>query len=143
MTRTLSTPAQAAKLIRKDLKEHFPNIKFTVTTDNYSMGDSITVEYTDGVAREKVESVINKYQKGNVNAMEDIYEYTNSQDFPQTKFLFIERSYSNEAINSTIEEFKNHDEVRVRDGIVKVEDASNHDMYSAAVFFLSKIDIVL
>lgn len=92
----LSTVAQASKLIRQDLKQHFPNIKFKVRSENYSMGDSITVEYCNGVPASEVENVINKYEYGHFDGMTDMYEYSNRQDFPQTKYLFVNREVSDE-----------------------------------------------
>jgi hypothetical protein len=40
---------------------------------------------------------LKQYQQGHFNSMEDIYEYSNSRDdVPQTKYLSIDNSYSDE-----------------------------------------------
>ncbi|WP_338423309.1 LPD29 domain-containing protein, partial [Xylella fastidiosa] len=42
------TCAETAKLVRKALKESFPDIKFSVKSSNYSGGASIRVSWIDG-----------------------------------------------------------------------------------------------
>ena len=44
MTRELSPVAAKAKALRQALKAAFPTIKFSVKSDNYSMGSSIRIE---------------------------------------------------------------------------------------------------
>jgi len=89
--------AQASQQIRKILKKEFPKTKFSVKSSNYSMGDSINISWVDGVAERKVEKLINYFQYGEFNGMEDIYEYTNRrEDIPQTKYLFCDRKISDE-----------------------------------------------
>jgi hypothetical protein len=51
-----------AKLIRKELKEKFPKQTFSVRLERYSMGESIDIRWTDGVAIKKVEPVAQKYE---------------------------------------------------------------------------------
>ena len=59
------------------------------------MGDHVRVSYEDGPTSEMVESILNKYEYGKFNGMEDIYEDTNRRDdIPQTKYLFVSRSMS-------------------------------------------------
>src|SRR5690606_1470110 len=53
--------ATVAKEIRKELKEVFPNVKFSVRSSNYSMGSSIYISWTDLPSVEAVEAVTNKY----------------------------------------------------------------------------------
>jgi hypothetical protein len=73
-----SSLTTAAKNIRIELKKAFPNIKFSVTTQRYAGGDSIDVLWTDGVTDKKVKDIIDKYQCGKFNGMEDIYEYNDN-----------------------------------------------------------------
>ena len=97
--------AKAAAAIRKELKANFPNIKFRVRSQNYSMGDNVNVEYVDGPAVKDVEAITDKYEYGSFNGMEDIYEITNNRDhIPQTKYLVVERSMS-DASRSMIESY--------------------------------------
>lgn len=55
--------AMVAKEIREELKSTFPSVKFSVRSSNYSMGCSITVEWTDLPSVEAVEAITNKYEK--------------------------------------------------------------------------------
>jgi len=83
--------AKCAAEIRKVLKEK--NIKASVRSENYSMGDSVNVEIKeiiDPKIYRALEEELAKYQYGHFNGMEDIYEYSNNvEGIPQTKFLFI------------------------------------------------------
>lgn len=91
----LSSHAAAAKAIREELKKAFPGIKFSVTSDSFSMGDSVHIDWTDGPTTNEVDSIVNKYQYGNFNGMEDMYENTNSrEDIPQTKYVQTSRNKS-------------------------------------------------
>ena len=84
--------AKCAAEIRKILKAK--NIKASVRSKNYSMGDSVNVEIKEIIDPEvykALEEELAKYQYGHFNGMEDIYEYSNNvEGIPQTKFLFIE-----------------------------------------------------
>ena len=53
---------EAAKRLRKELKETFPNQPFSVRVDRYSMGESINVYWTDGVSSVKVDAVLRQYE---------------------------------------------------------------------------------
>lgn len=95
--RELSSVAKAAKLIREDLKNEFPGIKFQVKSKNYSMGDSINIHWNLGPTEKQVQEKVGKYQYGYFNGMEDIYEITNNiEGLPQTKHLFTNRSIKTE-----------------------------------------------
>lgn len=89
--------AQCAALIRKDLKTAFPLITFTVRSSNFSMGDSVDIGYKDGVPCKDVEAIVNKYQYGHFNGMEDIYETSDRvKGLPQAKFVMVQRDISPE-----------------------------------------------
>lgn len=95
--KTLSTAANAAKAIREELKTTFPGIKFSVTSENYSGGDSVNIKWEDGPTSDEVQTISRKYQQGQFNGMEDIYEYSNTcTDIPQSKYVFENRSMSEE-----------------------------------------------
>lgn len=74
----LSEYARAAKNIKKELSLAFPGVKFSVKSESYSGGDSVDVRWENGPRYKDVEAVINKYQYGNFNGMDDIYEYDHS-----------------------------------------------------------------
>lgn len=97
MARELSKAAQAAKMIRKNLKAQ--GLVCRVVSDNFSMGDSVDVYMTDArpELREAVSLYCAKFQYGKFNGMEDIYEYTNSRDdLPQTKYCHVHNELSAE-----------------------------------------------
>lgn len=77
-----SPAAVGAANIRKELKKAFPGVKFSVTSEYFSMGNVISINYSDGPSREEVEKITDKYEKGKFDGMNDIYEYSNSQ-FPK------------------------------------------------------------
>jgi len=90
--------AETARAIREELKKTFPKIKFSVTSKSYSGGNSVTAAWEDGVLVDDVVRVIEKYQYGNFDGMQDLYEYTNKRDdIPQVKYVFAERNMSEEA----------------------------------------------
>ena len=99
----------AAKNIRKELKKAFPAIKFSVKCNSYSGGNSINIYYIDGFAKAEIESIVKKYQYGRFNSMDDIYEYNDEYwncAFGGTKYLFVNREYSDEFIVNVLAELK-------------------------------------
>lgn len=88
----LTQAAQTAKLVRKELKQLYPNVTFKVRSDNFSMGDSVDVIYQDGDLTNDQHVALQaelqaKYQYGNFDGMTDSYEYDNRQEHAQTKYL--------------------------------------------------------
>lgn len=51
----------ATKNIKTELKRTFPDMKFSITSKTFSMGDSIDVSWTDGPTAKDVSAVIDKY----------------------------------------------------------------------------------
>jgi hypothetical protein len=91
----LSTHAAAAAAIRKELKAKFPLVTFKVTSQCFSMGNSVHVSWVDGPLDKEVDAIINQYQYGDFNGMEDIYEITNRRnDIPQVKYVQSRRDMS-------------------------------------------------
>lgn len=68
----------AAANVRILLKQAFPGVKFSVTCDKYSMGNSLRVSWTDGPDCAAVDAIVGKFSGGSFNSMEDIYEYSSS-----------------------------------------------------------------
>jgi len=90
--------AQTAKAIRAELKKAFPGIKFRVTSKSYSGGNSVSIDYTDGVLTSEVKDVVSKYEAGHFDGMTDSYEYSNTNaDLPQVKFVMVSREMSDDA----------------------------------------------
>jgi len=84
--------AEVAKLVRKDLKEHFPAIKFSVRLDRYAGGSSINVDWTDGATRAAVEAVAGKYHGCDFDGMQDLETY-NGRPYGN-HYIFFNRNYS-------------------------------------------------
>lgn len=98
--------ALAARMVRKELKEKFKGVKFSVTSENYSMGSSLDVSWFDGPTQKEVERIVRKYEMGSFNGMEDIYEYDNKADHPQVKYAFADREYSTEVLEAAFNDLK-------------------------------------
>lgn len=100
----LSSQAQAAAMIRKNLKAAFPHTKFKVTSDSFAGGDSVDISWTDGPTRKQVEAIANRHEYGSFDGMQDLYEYTNVRDdIPQSKYVQCQRGYSVAATVAVIE----------------------------------------
>lgn len=101
-----NTTNLAAKNIRILLKKHFPGVKFSVRKRDYTC---INVSWTDGPTRDTVEAIVDKFQEGNFNGMEDIYEYNDSafnRVYGGVKYLFCSRDVSDELIAESIEQLR-------------------------------------
>jgi hypothetical protein len=67
-----TTPwARAAANLRKELRLSFPGIKFSVQSDSYSMGNSVSVRWAMGPTTKEVEAIANKYEYGTFDGMTD------------------------------------------------------------------------
>ena len=95
--RVLSQSAQCAAAIRAELKDKFPHCKFSVTSSNFSGGNSVHIDWKDGATVAQVEAITGKYQYGHFNSMEDMYEYSNNiEGLPQAKYVSESRKMSEE-----------------------------------------------
>ena len=77
-----SAKAGAAN-IRIQLKRAFPGIKFSVTSEVFSGGDSINIKWAMGPTGREVEAITARYQEGHFNGMEDIYENNRENVWPE------------------------------------------------------------
>lgn len=101
--------AQTSKVIKQELKKAFPEVKFSVKSDNYSGGNSVNIEYWDAMPLKEVEEIVSKYQQGHFNGMEDIYEYSNTnKNIPQAKFVFTKRNISTIAAKKIVSAIEKH-----------------------------------
>jgi hypothetical protein len=98
----LTGAAACAAAIRQELKEKYPGIKFSVTSDTFSMGNSVSVNWTDGPEYEEIESIVEGYQYGHFNGMEDIYEYKKDRDDskPSAKYTHTNKHFSEAGIQA-------------------------------------------
>ena len=63
VTKSISNHAATAKAIRTELKQ-FSGVKFSVKSDSYSMGSSVSISWIDGPTESAVSSIVSKYQYG-------------------------------------------------------------------------------
>jgi len=85
---------QAAKLIRSDLKKHFPQTKFSVRSAHYT---TVRIGWTNNESIKEIEKLTARYEMGQFNGMTDSYDYSNSRnDIPQVKYVFCERTLTDD-----------------------------------------------
>lgn len=97
MTRITTEAAEAAKLIRKELKKN--NIKATVKSKNYSMGSSVNITVYDQApwTMKAIKEFCEKYEYGTFDAMTDCSGFKNKGlDIPQAKHVFVDNDASDE-----------------------------------------------
>jgi hypothetical protein len=94
MKKEKSAPAQAAAMIKAYCKKQ--GIPCKASSEIYSMGSSVRVEVEDlpPAKMAELKAYAGQFQYGHFNGMEDIYEYSNRQDLPQAKFVFVENRIS-------------------------------------------------
>ncbi|EGK7500118.1 hypothetical protein IPU80_004495 [Escherichia coli] len=93
---------RAAKNIRILLKRHFKGTKFSVRTRDVTC---INVYWTDGPTKQDVDQLIGKFQIGNYDSYAECYEYKATgfnKLYGGIKYLFTERSFSDELISKAI-----------------------------------------
>jgi hypothetical protein len=82
-----------AALIKKRLGQLYPGVKFSVRSDNFSMGNAIRVGWVDGPTEKPIQDFLDQFKSGSYNSMEDIYEYRKGCQFTG-KYISTSRSYS-------------------------------------------------
>jgi hypothetical protein len=103
----LTGSAATAQAIRERLKKEFPGVKFSVTSSNFSMGNSVDVSWTGEPVACLVDHIINQYQYGHFDGMNDSYEYHDISDSlgcPGAKYVSSNRHQTEERA----EELKQH-----------------------------------
>lgn len=92
-----NSAAQAAKLLKAEIKAAYPELTVSVKSQVYSMGCSVNVTFTDQrpEVRDAIAALAGKYQYGHYDGMNDIYEYSNTIDgLPQAKHVFVDNVLS-------------------------------------------------
>lgn len=107
MAKSLSC-AETAKLVRQALRESFPGVKFSVRSSTYSMGASITVNWTDGPNATQVESVAGVFAGSYFDGSIDYKGYLRHvMDGEEVSFgadsIHCTRHYSDAAVNRAID----------------------------------------
>ena len=75
---TRISTTDTAKMIRKEVKHYFPNVKFSVRSHSYSGGSSIDVSWTDGPTTKEVDAIVKRFQGASFDGMIDLKSYHNS-----------------------------------------------------------------
>ena len=70
-----TTAAKAATNIRTALKAKFPMTKFSVHSENFAGGNSVSVHWNLGPTSEAVDSIADRFQDGDFDGMTDSYNY--------------------------------------------------------------------
>jgi hypothetical protein len=90
----MSEIAECAKAIRIELKKKFPEIKFSVTSESFSMGNAVRINWNDGISESALKDIINKYKDGDFDGMTDSYDYRPSNGLPRAKYITTSRHIS-------------------------------------------------
>ena len=96
-----SIHAEVAQTIRKELKEKFPGVKFSVRSESFTGGNSIDIYYTNGVPEDEVRKLVNKYESGHFDGMTDCYNYYSNRDYQTVKFVMVNRNITNDVREKT------------------------------------------
>jgi hypothetical protein len=89
--------ALGAKNLRTLLKQAFPEIKFSVTSESYSGGYSIRIRWIDGPSEKAVEILADKFQECDFDSMQDLEVYRRAvwpEVFGGAKYVSCARSLS-------------------------------------------------
>lgn len=97
--------AQASAAIKKELSKKFPKTKFSVT--KRAGGNAITVSWTNGPRIRTVKDIVDKYERGHFDGMQDLYVVSNrNKDLPQVNYVFTTRDMSPELEKFMFNEIK-------------------------------------
>lgn len=104
----MSTHAQAAKMIKQELKQLFPNAAMRVKSKSYAGGNSLTVYIGERIKTdepsiygdfktvnspelEAAKKLISKYEYGSFDGMTDCYNHKSDNiELPRVKYAFAE-----------------------------------------------------
>ena len=94
--------SETAKKVRKTLKEAFPNQKFSVRSKTYSMGCSVDVSWIDGVSKDAVQKITDRFEGKTFDGMTDSSSYHDYQYegkmYSGADYVFANRTRSPERI---------------------------------------------
>ena len=132
----ISEHAAAAKAIRKELKDKFPDTKFSVTSKSYSGGDSISISWENGAQEKEVRKITGKYTYGSFDPSTDMYNYNSSNSgLPQTKHIFLNREITQDVWDRLFEQAKSKfSELRNELGL----DETNQELFEKFSFWTAR-----
>lgn len=99
-------------VVRQYIKQRFPGLKYTISSDSYSMGDSVRVSVTDlaGYDHNEVEKMKWVFQEGYFDGMNDIYEHSDGgihTQLPNGKVLTFGTKYFFTFFNEALVRYDN------------------------------------
>lgn len=98
--------AEVSANLRKELREVWPSVRFSVRYKSFSGGDEITVKYSDGPRVEDVKAIAYRYQDHSADHTGDYWDYTPNafnKVFGGVSFVFVERDFTPETIAKAAE----------------------------------------
>lgn len=96
--KTKSEHARAAAAMKAECSKLWPCVKFSATSESFSMGDAARLSWVDGPTVDMVDKIVKKYQYGRFDSMTDCYNFSHvNKDLPQTKYATADRDMSDEA----------------------------------------------
>ena len=108
--RELTDAAITAKAIRKELKEIFKTIKFSIRSKTYAGGDHVTIEWTDGPSEKMVRKVADKYEGGTFDPYTDCHGWDSTgipEGIPGVHFIFYTHNTTEELKAAARDSYKN------------------------------------
>lgn len=79
---------EAAKMLRKRLRDEFPGIKFSVRCESYSMGSHMNVCWTDGPTSRQVSEIAAPYSGTRFDGMIDMSYHCDSWLLPDGRVVY-------------------------------------------------------
>ena len=113
-----------AKLVRKELKTNFPSNKFSVKSERYAGGSSITVYWKNGPSYTSVDKIVGSYHGATFDGMNDI-QLSNGQPYAND-YIMCQRTITQDIIDRLIAEKKA--EFVPETPQFKIEDMVYHEM---------------
>jgi hypothetical protein len=83
-----STHATAAEAARRLLRHHFPGHAFTVRSESFSGGNSMSIKWTLGPTSKQVHEVVDGLKQGRFDGMTDYYENDHSPESDAYRKVF-------------------------------------------------------
>jgi hypothetical protein len=131
--------SDVAKLIRMELKQAFPGVKFSVKTRRSS---AVDIDYVDGPTFSDVSEVLDKYERGTFDGMQDMYIHDKNKKGPTVDYVFVKRDYSDEKIKMASDFIRNRFKIdQETDSLAGTDLYHRNSVSSWARSSLSRLDL--
>jgi hypothetical protein len=99
---------RASKNIKRLLLRLWPDTVFSVTSEKYSGGDSLTVRWTDGPCQKQVSEIADNFLAGHFDGMTDSYNYTQNawHIFGDTRYMHYKHDFSPAAVSAVVDDME-------------------------------------